>query len=376
MDNATGSSDFNNNRCGRILVAGNLGYIGPVLTKHLKLWKPQCALFGYDTGYFSGCITNPLETTDQFLNLQIYGDVRDVYEEQLHGIDCVIYLAAISNDPMGDRYAAATNEINSQAATKFASLARRAGARSFIYASSCSIYGTSGGEAKDERSAPSPLTAYAKSKLECETQLKTLASDEFYVTCLRFATACGASPRLRLDLVLNDFVASALVNGEIEILSDGTPWRPLIDVEEMCRAFAWAMDRRDPSAGHFLALNVGYNDWNFTIADLAHRVRDAMGGVTVKINHAAGPDKRTYRVDFSLYNSMNEAAKLHKPIEMTIQELATCIENCECKLSQFRQSHLIRLNVLNSLRRANRVDSNLRWLRDSPSAKVASSSAH
>jgi len=376
MNIATRFSGFNDKECDRILVAGNLGYIGPVLTKYLKISKPQCTLVGYDTGYFSGCLTNPLETTDEFLSLQIYGDVRDVRSEQLHGIDCAIYLAAISNDPMGQRYAVATNEINNLAAVRFASLAKAAGIRSFVYASSCSIYGDGGGEIKDERSAPSPLTTYAKSKLECEVQLKALASDEFFVTCMRFATACGASPRLRLDLVLNDFVASAIVNGEIEILSDGTPWRPLIDVEEMCRALTWAMDRRDASAGHFLALNVGYNDWNFTIADLAYLVRDTMNGITVKINNSASPDRRTYKVDFSLYTSLNENSKIRKPIEMTIRELTTCIESCECKLSDFRQSHLIRLNVLNSLRNANRVDSNLRWLRNSSSAKVPTGSTY
>lgn len=346
----------------RTLIVGNLGYIGPVLVDYLRKHRPESRLIGYDTGFFAGCLIDPLETTDRCVDAQVYKDVRDVDEEDLRGVDHVVYLAAISNDPMGNLYEKPTRDINATAALRFAALARQCGARRFVFASSCSVYGAGGDQAKKEDSALNPLTAYAKSKIEAEQELKALAHEDFFITCLRFATACGASPRLRLDLVLNDFVASSLLRNEIEILSDGTPWRPLIDVQDMCRAILWAMGRSDLKAGTFLAVNVGHDDWNYTIKDLAHAVRDVVGNTRVSINPSAAPDKRSYRVDFALYNALAGQGHKHKSIETTIHELVRNVEDSGFRKLDFRNSHLVRLNTLEHLRRRNKLDADLRWV--------------
>ncbi len=348
-------------RVTRTMIVGNLGYIGPVLTAFLRNENTGGALIGYDTGYFAGCFLNPLEPVDHRLDLQIHADVRDVRPEDLSGVDHVIYLAAISNDPMGNLYEAPTEEINSAAAARFAELSKRAGAKTFVYASSCSIYGAGGADVKSEQSQINPLTAYARSKVSCEEALVKYADHDFTVTCLRFATACGASPRLRLDLVLNDFVASGLLSNEIKILSDGAPWRPLIDVEDMCKAISWALTRQESNGGAFLAVNAGHNDHNYTIRDLAYAVQKKIPGATVDINPSAPADKRSYRVDFSLYASLNENSKPAKPLEKTVLELVDSIKSSDFRISAFRSSYLIRLHALSRLRETNRLDSSLRW---------------
>jgi nucleoside-diphosphate-sugar epimerase len=345
----------------RTLIVGNLGYIGPVLTKFLALERPASSLIGYDNAYFSGCLIDPFNSTDHLLDIQIYDDVRNVTAEQLAGIDSVIYLAAISNDPMGNVYEIPTAQINADSAVTFAKLAKQSGAKTFVFASSCSVYGAGGDQAKDEQSSLNPLTAYAKSKIDCENLLKSIASQDFVITCLRFATACGASPRLRLDLVLNDFVASAMLKKEIEILSDGTPWRPLIDVEEMCKAILWALERSEKDGGAYLAVNAGFDDWNYTIKDLAYAVKSVFKDTAVKINTNAAPDKRSYRVDFSLYRSLAINNRSHKSIETTIAEIVSNIEDSTFRVVDFRNSHLIRLNTLNNLRQKGRLNSKLEW---------------
>jgi len=345
----------------RTMVVGNLGYIGPVLTKFLTANKSENDLIGFDNAYFHGCLINPFNTTDQMLSFQIYEDVRKVKTEHLIGVDNIIYLAAISNDPMGSMYEIPTQEINSIAAIKFAELAKENGAKRFIFASSCSVYGAGGDDAKTEDSELNPLTAYAKSKIDFENKIKTLASKDFYITCLRFATACGASPRLRLDLVLNDFVANALLNEKIEILSDGTPWRPLIDVEDMCKAILWAIERSDILSNFYLSVNVGFNDSNYTIRDLAYAVNGILKNINININPDALPDKRSYRVDFSLYKSLAPSNQIHKSIDKTISELIENILDSQFRMKDFRNSHLVRLNTLNYLRAKNKLDSKLNW---------------
>src|SRR5581483_1059581 len=180
--------------------------------------------------------------------------------------------AALSNDPMGNRYEEVTLEINYRASVELARRAKRAGVRSFAFASSCSVYGTADSGPRNEKSEVNPLTAYARSKVMTEADLERLADDSFTVTALRFATACGMSDRLRLDLVLNDFVAGAVASGKITILSDGTPWRPLINVEDMARAFEWAVGRPSTNGGSFVVVNTGSNRWNYQVRDLAEAV--------------------------------------------------------------------------------------------------------
>ena len=262
---------------------------------------------------------------------------------------------------MGNAYEKVTEDINYQGTLAVARAARSAGVRHFVFASSCSVYGFAEDGARTEQSAVNPLTAYARSKVASGKSLAELAGPEFIVTCLRFATACGASPRLRLDLVLNDFVASAVTSGVINILSDGTPWRPLIDVEDMARAFDWGIGRSASEGGEFLVVNAGSNAWNYQIRDLAEAVAEAIPGVAVEINKNAAPDKRSYWVEFSLFTSL---APKHQPrvtLDQAIAELKALLEwrGSQCK---FRQSRYMRLNMLSQLIAGGRLDSNLDWV--------------
>ena len=344
----------------RILIVGNLGYIGPILVRHLKSIDPSCYLIGLDTGYFAGCLIDPYVSFDQQLDHQIYADVRSLDKAELPNVDSVIYLAAISNDPMGNVYEKPTSEINYRSAIGLANYYKSRNAKCFVFASSCSVYGAGGDTPKTESDLLNPLTAYACSKIDAESDLREAADSQFSITCLRFATACGASPRLRLDLVLNDFVASALLKKEIEILSDGMPWRPLIDVEDMCKAISWAKDRTIED-NPFLAVNVGFDSWNYRIKELAAAVSKELKGIEVRVNQNAAPDKRSYRVDFSLYKTLAPSNQKPKSLEATISELIENIKSSGFNAEEFRKSHLIRLNTLNQLRSRNRIDESLFW---------------
>lgn len=350
------------NKTSKILVVGNLGYIGSVLTPFLRKNYPHSYLIGYDIGYFSGCIFSPLKISDCFLDQQIYGDVRVFDYELLNGVDYVIYLAAISNDPMGNEYADATHHINCLAAIEIARELKMRGGDSFTFASSCSIYGAGGDQIRVEESELQPLTPYAKSKVEAEILLKPLASEDFVVTCLRFATACGASPRLRLDLVLNDFVVNALVNKKIEILSDGTPWRPLIAVEDMCEALDWASQRIAANGGNFLAVNTGFSNWNYTVKDLALLVRDALPGTEVSINPNAAVDKRSYKVSFKKYEQYSCKTQSRKDVNQVISALIESIQQANFDQSDFRQSIFVRLISLREQKTRGRLNNNLEWI--------------
>ena len=227
----------------KILVTGNMGYVGSALTRHLRSTFDDAELIGYDSGFFAHCITTPEGLPEVRLQRQHFGDVRELPEALLKGVDGVVHLAAVSNDPMGNRFEAPTEEINYAASVAVAERARNAGVKNFVFASSCSIYGFAEDGPRKETDPLNPLTAYARSKIGTEQALAQIDPGEMVVTCLRFATACGMSDRLRLDLVLNDFVACALALREITVLSDGLRWRPLIDVSDMARAIEWAITR-------------------------------------------------------------------------------------------------------------------------------------
>src|SRR5690606_35148786 len=228
----------------KIVVFGNMGYVGPGVVEQLRSSYPGATLVGYDAGYFASCLTNANYLPERKLDEQHFGDIRNVPDSILQGADAVINLAAISNDPMGNKFEEVTLDINHKSGIKVAKRAKELGVKRFVFASSCSMYGAASDAPKTEDSTLNPLTAYARSKVATERDLQPLADANFTVTCLRFATACGMSPRLRLDLVLNDFVACALTSKNISILSDGTPWRPLINVRDMAVAIDWAVSRK------------------------------------------------------------------------------------------------------------------------------------
>ncbi|HEY4651253.1 MAG TPA: SDR family oxidoreductase, partial [Pontibacter sp.] len=251
-------------------------------------------------------------------------------------------------------------------------MAKAAGVKNYVFASSCSMYGAASEQAKTEDSELNPLTAYARSKVASEKELAPLAGDGFTVTCLRFATACGMSDRLRLDLVLNDFVAGAIATGKITILSDGSPWRPLIHVKDMARAIEWAITRTPDNGGEFLAVNAGSNEWNYQVKELAQAVAEVIPGTDVSVNLEAAPDKRSYRVNFDLFKAL---APNHQPqvsLKQAIEELRDGLTQMEFKDGDFRNSLLMRLKVLTSLQETNAINEQLQWQRNTkPVAKEA-----
>jgi nucleoside-diphosphate-sugar epimerase len=344
----------------KVLITGNQGYIGPVVSEHLK--KTGATIIGLDTGFFDNCSNSLTYSPDHFVDKQINKDVRNLTKEDFLDIDHVIYLSAISNDPMGVEFEKITNEINNICAVNCARLAKSVGVKSFVFASSCSVYGAAGdGKIREEDSPLNPVTAYAISKIEAEKNLKPLADNSFKITCLRFSTACGFSQRLRLDLVLNDFVYSALTTGEIKIMSDGSPWRPLIHVKDMARAIEWSIIR-DLNCGNFISLNVGDDKWNYQIKDLAYAISDLIPNTKVSINQDAAPDKRSYKVSFKLLENL---APNHKPIvtlNEAIRDLSDGIKAYLESGNQFAKYNTIRLAKLRELLTQKNVNKDLYWL--------------
>jgi nucleoside-diphosphate-sugar epimerase len=339
-----------------------MGYIGPLVISRLRASYPEAAIAGFDIGYFGNCITGTGVLPECRVDVQYFGDMRRFPFEILEGIDAVVHLAGISNDPIGNRFEEVTLEINHRASIELARRAKEKGVRSFIFASSCSLYGAADDSARTEQSALNPLTAYARSKALTERDLEPLASGRFIVTSLRFSTACGWSDRLRLDLVLNDFVASAVASRRITILSDGTPWRPLINVKDMARAIDWAILRQPGQGGDYLAVNVGSDTWNYQVKELAEAVARAIPGVDVSINENAQPDKRSYRVDFGLFQKLAPGHQPAVSLGESIDELKRGLEAIRFIDAEFRASRHMRLMVLKDLQDRGLLDNRLCWI--------------
>ncbi len=345
----------------KIFIAGNMGYVGPVVSAHFCRHLPAAHLIGFDTGFFAGCLVSPQEFPEVVYERQIFGDIRRLPTGVLTGVDSVVQLAAISNDPMGKAFESVTAEINSHCAVEVAREAKRQGAHHFVFASSCSVYGFAGDSAKNEESELHPLTAYARSKISAEEALRELADVNFLVTCLRFGTACGWSPRLRLDLVLNDFVASAIACGKITILSNGTPWRPMIHVRDMARAIEWGATRSLTEGGAFVTVNVGSNDWNYQVRDLAVAVQHVLPRVTISVNPDAVSDRRSYRVDFSRFGRLAPRYQPQETLIGTVEELALRLLSAGFSDANFRESFFMRLKFLSDARKSNRLSEQLYW---------------
>ena len=345
----------------KILITGNMGYIGPSVVQRLRHSYSKATIIGLDMGYFATCLTASRYLPECRVDAQFFGDVRHIDPTVLKDVDAVVYLAAISNDPMGATFENVTLDVNYRAAIDLAEQARGQGTGSFVFASSCSVYGSGGEDAKTEGSSLNPLTAYAKSKIAAEQELARLADSSFVVTCLRFATACGMSERLRLDLVLNDFVASALATGNITILSDGTPWRPLIHIADMARAIDWAVQRRSHDGGEFVAVNAGSDEWNYQVRDLAQAVAKIISGVDVKVNANAQPDKRSYRVSFEKFRRLAPAYQPKIDLHAAIEDIKRGLEVMNFRDPHFRNSQLIRLNVLKALKEDGYLKEDLSW---------------
>lgn len=344
-----------------VLITGNMGYVGPVIVNYLRKTMPDVRIFGYDAGFFGHCLTNTEMLPENECEVQYFADVRLFSDKLLEQVDAVVMLAAISNDPMGASFAEVTDQINYCSCADIARRAVALGIKRVVFASSCSMYGFAEGDARKETDALNPLTAYARSKVATEQALEALDPRNALLTSLRFSTACGMSPRLRLDLVLNDFVACALASGEITVLSDGTPWRPLIDVEDMARSVHWALTRDIDQGGHYVAVNVGAAEWNYQVRDLAQAVVRHVPGARLSINTNAPPDRRSYQVDFAKYRQI---APHHQPqvtLDQAIERLKRGLEGMHFSDVDFRNSQFMRLKVLEAHVKGGRLTPDLRW---------------
>lgn len=280
----------------RVLLTGHQGYLGTVMAPILRANAHE--VVGLDAGFFADCVLGDLPGDPPGLTM----DLRDVTVDQLRGFDAVIHLAALSNDPLGALAPEITYDINHHASVRLARLAKEAGVRRFLYASTCSVYGAAGADLVTEDAPLRPITPYAESKVRVEDDVAVLADSGFSPVFLRNATAFGFSPRLRADIVLNNLVGYATLTGEVKVLSDGTPWRPLVHARDIAWAFANCLTA-PPAAIHCRAFNIGTEANNLTVADIARAVVEAVPGSTLNITGESGADPRSYRVDFSAARS-------------------------------------------------------------------------
>lgn len=320
----------------KVLIIGNLGYIGCVLNKYLC--NNHIDVFGLDANWFGE--KHIINDQKKYTKKQIVGDIRNEISKKdmwSENYDAVVYLAAVSNDPMGKRFSNVTHEINGEYCLNVATEAKKRGIKKFIFASSCSMYGIADKNFPNENSELSPMTEYAKSKVWAEKELKKISTSEFNVISLRFATACGSSPKLRLDLVLNDLVASAIINQHVEVLSDGTPWRPLVHVEDMSRTIKWSIDY--DSEKNFLPINIGSKEFTYQIKDFAKMVVESIPNTKLSIATDKAVDSRSYKVDFSLFEKVSGKSYYPKfDAKRTILDLTECIKNLNIP-NEFRKSN-------------------------------------
>jgi nucleoside-diphosphate-sugar epimerase len=340
----------------RVLVTGHNGYIGSVMIPMLR--AAGYGVAGLDSDYFEPCLLAGQEVPER---LPGGGkDLRDVAAADLEGFDAVVHLGGLSNDPLGNLDAALTRRINDDASVRLAELAKEAGVRRFLFSSSCSIYGAADpDDLLDEQAAFHPVTPYAVAKVRMEERLAAMAGDGFSPTYLRNATAYGVSPRLRLDLVLNNLVASAVTSGEIHMLSDGTPWRPLVHVEDICRAFL-AVLGAPREVVHDQAYNVGRSEENYRIRELAEIVAETVPDCRITYAADAGPDKRCYRVDFGKIAGL-AGFEPRWDARRGARELYDAYRRAGLTREEFLGPRFVRLSRIRELQKAGRLDKALRW---------------
>jgi nucleoside-diphosphate-sugar epimerase len=338
----------------KVLVAGDRGYIGAVMVPFLRAAGHEVG--GLDLGLYEGCDLGP---GPEDIGARPPRDIRDAVAVQLADYEAVACLAALSNDPLGDLNPATTYSVNLEGTLALARAARQAGVTRFLFASSCSLYGAAGSAAVTENASLCPVTPYGEAKVAAERELSRLASDDFSPTYLRNATAYGASPRLRLDIVVNNLTAAAVTTGQVRLESDGSPWRPLVHVEDICRTFLAVLEAQRELV-HDQAFNVGRQADNVQVRDVAEMVRDAVPESQLSFAADAGPDLRNYRVDFSKLNETFPDLKLHWTVPDGVHELAEAYTEHGLTYTQFTSSRFIRLRRIRELLSAGLLDQSLR----------------
>jgi nucleoside-diphosphate-sugar epimerase len=322
-----------------VFVTGHQGYIGAHLVP--LLLEGGHTVTGCDIDLFEGCAWEPLDEPTRTLKK----DVRTVTAEDLRGHDAVMHLAALSNDPMGDIDESLTYQINQEGSIRLAQLAKEAGVPRFLFASSCSIYGAGAKLNMDETDPVNPLTAYARSKIESEKQIGALADEHFSPVFLRNATAYGHSPMLRIDLVVNNLLGCAVAKGKIAIKSDGSPWRPLIHCRDIARAFV-ALAEAPPQTVHNRIINVGGNDENYQVKDVADYVQRLLPDAEIVYTGEVGEDPRNYQVNFDLLGTLLPDFKLAYTLESGMQELYDKYRAHSFSTQDFEGDQFVRLRTL------------------------------